>query len=1082
MPLRTFRRFALAAIAPLVLWFDSADAQVITTAPQSQTVAIGGTATLSVTATGTAPLAYQWKMNGANITGAKSATLALPNVQPANAGIYTVTITSGTSTSGTTSPPVVLGVTTTSKLVGPGQEFPDIVHPVTRNTYDQILLGGPAASMTADPGQILRVSFIDLTDDIVQIEFSGAGTLTLLLDSPSGPATPVKYNQPSVNYMKGQARIVIAGANETTNLSVFSVGTLINPNPSLYQSGTTYDGLADIASISILSPNGKFAGLRSANASYFATRGLTGIFAPGVQFSGPVFVENINAFDTAIPVLLLGAAADTRITGGDLLQANAQPIQVSGLTQLRFANGTTSHSVPIPAQSVGGTFVQNGVDITTQISGARPAAALYTTVLRPEGSASPSLGSGLATLVVNASGSASVSISFSNLTSTETGAHLRIAPSGDFVLNFALGQVSDRTWTFAPTGTYTSSDLIYALNTGNIYVGLDSANFPSGELRGTFVSTTGSQVFVAPPAPPALPDGALTNPTATDAARFLTQATFGPTTSTINALMARGIPSWIDDQLALPVTGALAALRADLAAYPLPPMPAVMGSERFAWNYNWYASWWKIAATAPDQLRHRVAFALSEILVLGQQDDLDFNLESKVKYYDILVNGAFGSYRQLLENVTLNPAMGLWLSHRGNAKANPTKGTAPDENYAREVQQLFSIGLVQLQPDGTLMLDATGQPIPTYSQATISETAKVFTGWAYAGYPATTTNEGQFSSFYPPGTASYPARLADTHAWLVPMSYYDNFHDKTAKRLVSLQQVPLANATPTLLPAGQSGPQDLATTLDTLVNHPNTGPFISKLLIQRLVTSNPSPGYVYRVARVFANDGTGARGNLGAVVRAILTDYEARSPALLRNFGYGKIKEPVLRMTALLRALNVAAPNGRYLDSYFGDPRASNGYTPVGFMPNPASNFGQGPLWSATVFNFFSPTYSPAGAMAAAGLVAPELEITDSNYSITVPNQLIQLMERNVDILPQPATGASPFLVFDYSALLPNARISAALLDQLNLLFCANQLTTATRTQIIATLAALPAAATDLERIQTAIQFTVTAPDGALQK
>jgi len=314
------------------------------------------------------------------------------------------------------------------------------------------------------------------------------------------------------------------------------------------------------------------------------------------------------------------------------------------------------------------------------------------------------------------------------------------------------------------------------------------------------------------------------------------------------------------------------------------------------------------------------------------------------------------------------------------------------------------------------------------------------------------------------------------------MSYYDNFHDKTEKRIVSLQQVSPASAQPTVVPAGQAGPADLKILLDTLFNHPNTGPFLSRQLIQRLVTSNPSPGYIYRVAQKFANNGSGVRGDLAAVVRAILTDYEARSPAVLGNFGYGKIKEPLLRMTGFLRGLNIAAPNGRYLDSYFGEGRYGPQYTATGTFSGPGYSLGQQPLDSPTVFNFFSSTYSPPGAMAAAGLVAPELEITDSNYAIQVPNQLVDLMYRNRAILKEPPSGPSPFLVVDYSPLLPNAKNPTALVDQLNLIFCANQMTAATRTQIIATLNSFAATATDLERVTTAIQFTICSPDGALQK
>ncbi|MBL9190291.1 MAG: DUF1800 family protein [Opitutaceae bacterium] len=710
-------------------------------------------------------------------------------------------------------------------------------------------------------------------------------------------------------------------------------------------------------------------------------------------------------------------------------------------------------------------------------TGARPNASLYLASLRPDPAATGSLASGYATILINPDGTATVNVTFSNLTSAQTSAHLQLGASRDYVLNLPRGQVNGATWTFAPSGAYTTNDLINALNTGNISVGLDSAKYPAGELRGNFIRATGSQTFTPPAAPPPLPAGALTSPSQTDAARFLTQATFGPTPATISALMARGIPGWIDDQMALPATSLYAALRADLAAFPNTERPPPGESNRvYVTVHNLSAAWWKNAITSADQLRQRVAFALSEILVVGGLEETP----AKAKYYDILINQAFGNYRQILENVTLNPLMGLWLTHVTNQKADPIKGTAPDENYAREVQQLFSIGLVQLQPDGTLLLDSTGQPIPTYDQAIVSDTAKILTGWSYAVAPANTTSVAVYTGSRPPSTV-YTVYSED-NGWLVPMRYFDAFHDKTEKRIVSLQQVPLANANRTVVPANQTGPQDLKILLDTLFNHPNTGPFVSRHLIKFLVTSNPSPGYVYRVAQVFANDGTGTRGNLDAVVRAILTDYEARSPDVLGNTGYGKVKEPVIRVTSFLRALNGAAPNGRYMDSYFEDPRASRPWAPVGYMANPLGGFAQGPLTSPTVFNFFSPHYSPPGPMAAAGLVAPELEIVDSVYSLQVPNELLNYMYRNIGSLPQPPSGLSPFIELDYSAFLPNARNPSALVDQVNLIFCANQMTAATRARIIATLNGLPASRTDTQRVQAAIQLTVISPSGAVQR
>ena len=346
---------ALAAVAP-----------TITTPPANQTAAPGTDLTLSVSATTPAGSpTYQWQLDGTAVTGATSATLTLANFQPANTGLYTATVTSGNSV---TSLPAIIGLAAASKLVGAATEVgSDIPHP-NHNIYDQVLLTGAAATIKADPGQVTRLSFIDLTNDIVQVEFSGAGTLSVVLDSASGPATAVNYNQPDVVYMKGHAGIVIDGADATTNVSVFSVGRITALNPALFnQPVSAYDGFADLAFIAILSPTGKFGGLRTANASYFATKGYTGIYAPSVQFQGPVYVGDIKASFAAIPVILLGSSSDTEINGGDLLQANHQPVKISGIAQLKFVAGTTSQGIVLPAQTNQAHLEQNGADVTSQV-------------------------------------------------------------------------------------------------------------------------------------------------------------------------------------------------------------------------------------------------------------------------------------------------------------------------------------------------------------------------------------------------------------------------------------------------------------------------------------------------------------------------------------------------------------------------------------------------------------------------------------------------------------------------------------------------------------------------------------------
>jgi len=364
-----------------------------TTQPVSQTVAAGGSVTLTAAASGATGI--QWQRNGVTLAGATNATLTVSNVGSAETGLYTAATTGGSAAM--TSRPAIVGLSTTAKAIGTGTEIgANIPHP-NENIFDQILAHGPAVSFTADSGQVTRLSYIDLNDDIVQIEFAGAGTASIVFTGSSGPANPVKYNQDLIGagfagYIKGHAGIVVTGANETTNLSVFTVGraTAFDPTggynilqgpsatnvpanngSSLFvgHGSTSYDGLADIAFVAIASTNGKFGGLRSANATYWATSGFTGVYAPDVEFTGPVFVGDINAMSEATPGLRIGSAGveATRITGGDLLQDNGRAVQVSGVTQLHFRNGSDSHGNLFAAKTNRAQLLQNGVDVTAQI-------------------------------------------------------------------------------------------------------------------------------------------------------------------------------------------------------------------------------------------------------------------------------------------------------------------------------------------------------------------------------------------------------------------------------------------------------------------------------------------------------------------------------------------------------------------------------------------------------------------------------------------------------------------------------------------------------------------------------------------
>lgn len=707
-----------------------------------------------------------------------------------------------------------------------------------------------------------------------------------------------------------------------------------------------------------------------------------------------------------------------------------------------------------------------GLANSATVSIADSPATLYIAGVRPTGSSiSGTAASGTASILLSTSGTlAAVNVTFSNLSSPITNAYLVLGANEDFVFSLGTnGQISGAQWSFTPTGLYSSAQLLDALKSGKISVRIDTSKYPTGEVKGTFIQGTGSRTFVAPDAPPAV---SLTNVTATDAARLLTQATFGPTKTEIDTLTGGSIDAWITAQMALPFTSQRTATVADRNTYG--------GSQSFSnWNAihppNRQSAWFKTVLTAPDQLRQRVAYALSQILVVSDISlGEDSHTEPLALYYDMLGNGAFGNFRTLLENVTLSPMMGMYLSSLRNSKADPVTGQTPDENYAREIMQLFTIGLSQLNPDGTLVLGSNGLPIATYDQTTITELAKVFTGWSYAGTTNFRTGGGYGTSL------------------VTPMILFSAYHDDTVKNL--------APVTTTVIPAAQGGVKDLQLALDALFNHANTPPFISKLLIQRLVTSNPSPGYVYRVAQKFINNGSGTRGDLGAVVRAILTDYEARSPAVVSNVTYGKLKEPLLRLTGLMRSFGASSTSGRLMGYWIG----VNGVPIDGTTPKPATaaeistnytaisifntlgSIGQAALRSTTVFNFYHPDYVLPGPLAAAGLVAPEFEITDDNFAISVPNYLRTFVNSTTTGV---AAANQPYVITlntTYEQTL--VANPGALLDHLNSVLCAGTLPSAARTRILTALSSLATSTTNEDRAKTAILLVLTSPAAAIQK
>jgi uncharacterized protein (DUF1800 family) len=635
-----------------------------------------------------------------------------------------------------------------------------------------------------------------------------------------------------------------------------------------------------------------------------------------------------------------------------------------------------------------------------------------------------STASGSATLQLAADEThAILNFDYTNLSSGFTAAHIHgpanPGQSGGILFDIDTApqqQDGSYVWTFTQVGTYSPADLVGFIKAGSTYINVHTANYPSGEIRGQFARTSGAQAFVAPTPAPTVPPGPANTQ---DAARFLTQATFGPTNAMLTQVQSTGFASWLSQQFSTAATALLPRVDANVAALPAGTNPS---------NAQFQEAWWKNALSAPDYLRQRVAMALSEILVVSANgNSMGNNPEAMGTYWDLLATDAFGNFRQILDDITLNPAMGDFLDMVHNDKPDTTKGTEPNENYAREIMQLFSIGLNRLNPDGSLVLNNKNQPVPTYNQNVVIGYSHVFTGWYWSG--ATNWN-------YAP--ANYRS----------PMIPFAAHHDTTNTKLL------LDNV---ILPAGQTQAQDLKDALDVIFNHPNVGPFVARQLIQRLVTDNPSPGYIYRVAQVFNNNGSGVRGDMKAVIQAILLDYEARTTTVLGAASYGHEREPLIRLTNLYRAFNASATSGNFVGG------------------NQTANFAEAALYAPTVFNFFPPDYIQPGAIASAGLLAPEFAITTDTTVITSANKM-----RSATY--QRPSGTNPdLLVLDLSSLSALSSNPGALVDSLNNLLMDGEMSSAMRNIVVNAVTQIPAA-NSLERAQTAVHLLVTSPEFIIEK
>lgn len=532
---------------------------------------------------------------------------------------------------------------------------------------------------------------------------------------------------------------------------------------------------------------------------------------------------------------------------------------------------------------------------------------------------------------------------------------------------------------------------------------------------------------------------------AAEVCRFLDHATFGASLQEIWSLQDKNFKTWIDEQIAVKRSDYTATT--DSIYHYLYDYYLSQGkdSNELSGEPQWtefrYA-WWRIMQEGKDQLRLRMAYALSQIFVISDNSELGGSGFALSSYYDLLSQNAFGNFKDLLKSIALHPSMGFYLSHLNNPKEVPEENTHPDQNFAREIMQLFSIGLYQLNIDGTRKKDNLGKDIPTYTNSDIAELAKVFTGLGISASVDTT-----YDLYF--GRGIYGSDMTK------PMKMYEEWHEPGPKRL------PNGN----IIPAGQAGMKDIDDAINFLYNHPNTGPFICRQLIQRFTSSNPSKQYITRVVQVFNNDGKGTRGNLAAVIKAILLDDEARDcPSISDPYG-GKLLEPMLRYTKFVRAIGIKPEN---------EVAFNNGY-------RAQSRLFQHPLSSPNVFNFYLPDYKPIGPLSNIGLVAPEFQIFNSLSAIDYPNIVHEWVywDNVFDNWSGPDFNGYPQL----TKLLGAATNDETLINEIDLLFTHGEMSQESRKLIMDSLKKTSHSAHGLvDRISLALYLALISPDFVIKK
>lgn len=527
------------------------------------------------------------------------------------------------------------------------------------------------------------------------------------------------------------------------------------------------------------------------------------------------------------------------------------------------------------------------------------------------------------------------------------------------------------------------------------------------------------------------------------ASRFLSHATLGHNQQNIQQVISMGIEDWLANQITLPRAF---TLESKIRSFHKMVMDSTNSTTAGASNRLWDYAWWQYLMTSNDALRQRVALALSEMLVISENSAFSNNAYALGIYYDKLLNGAFGNYRDLLTSITYSPAMGTYLTYLNNPKANPAANQFPDENYAREVMQLFTIGSVMLNNDGSVIKDANNLPVPTYDNEDIIEFSKIFTGLTWADRTQWNRSAQNDTSYIP------------------NMVMWDTWHEPGQKTLLNGFVVPNRNPV--------NGNADIKDALDNLFNHQNTPPFVSRFLIQRLVSSNPSPQYINRVANVFKNNGQGVRGDLAAVIKAILLDSEATDCSKGDDIQFGMLREPFIRYVQIHKAFNASTQSGNYRND----------------MNNIYLYTGQRPLASPSVFNFFQQDYQPIGPVEEAGLVAPEFQITDAQTIAGFVNGLYRWLFDNdladeYDLFTNEVDAhyADEISSIDLSGDITNTTDDKLhiLLDRLNMVLAHGRISAPSLNTITKVIKEFPSVSTTekTDRIKLAIYLVMTCPE-----